>query len=271
MPTVSSGDKFKRLTAVKIVRTGAKKKPELWLCRCACGKEKTCNKYSLLGGGSKSCGCLRRENTAMLKLSHGLAGTPTYASWCSMKSRCLNPNYPKFKDYGARGIKIYDRWEKFENFLADMGERPKGKTLDRIENDGDYEPANCRWATPRQQGNNQRTNHLINFGGQTKSIAQWCRHYGIGGKGSRGQSIVRCRIRDCLKAGRKITPRVFDLRREYRSDPGWVKGVTFEKGVNKWRAAHVADGKRTYIGKYDTKKEAVQALENWRDANSARV
>jgi hypothetical protein len=98
----------------------------------------------------------QRADLARKATRHGLAGSPTYSSWAAMKQRCLNQNHPKYRNWGGRGIAVCDRWLKFENFLADMGERPVGKTLDRINNDGDYEPGNCRWATPAQQVANRR-------------------------------------------------------------------------------------------------------------------
>lgn len=98
----------------------------------------------------------QRSSLSSKMTRHGLTGSPTYNTWASMKQRCLNPNSPKYRLYGGRGITICDRWLKFENFLADMGERPPGLTLDRIDNDGDYEPGNCRWATSTQQIANRR-------------------------------------------------------------------------------------------------------------------
>lgn len=110
---------------------------------------------------------------------HGMSKTRTYKSWGMMKSRCLNPKFDRYYDYGGRGIKICNRWLKFENFLEDMGQAPAGKSLDRKNNDGDYTPSNCRWATPRQQSNNTRSNKNIEYQGTIKSVAEWSRTLGI--------------------------------------------------------------------------------------------
>lgn len=106
-------------------------------------------------------------------------GTPTYSSWADMVQRCTNPKRKRYADYGGRGIQVCDRWRKFENFLADMGPRPEGMELDRIENDGNYEPGNCRWSTPTTQSNNRRSNRLLSFNGETLTVADWARRTGI--------------------------------------------------------------------------------------------
>lgn len=103
----------------------------------------------------------------------------TYQVWDSMKQRCENPNAQAYPSYGGRGIKICKRWHKFKNFLADMGEKPTGKQLDRKNNDGNYEPSNCRWATRKQQANNRRNSRKITYKGKTRTVAQWSQRLGM--------------------------------------------------------------------------------------------
>lgn len=106
--------------------------------------------------------------------------TNLYKVWSKMKCRCVNSNNPKYKNYGARGIKVCDRWmNSFESFLEDMGEQPEGTSLDRINNDGDYEPSNCRWATSEQQNNNKRNTAYLTYNGKTQSLTQWARELEI--------------------------------------------------------------------------------------------
>lgn len=138
-------------------------------------------------GHTSSCGCLRRETLR----THGLSrSVPEYCVWECMIARCRNPSRSWFHLYGGRGISVCERWLNFENFLADMGPRPTpDHSLDRVNNDGNYEPGNCRWATRIEQANNTRINKRVEFEGQTKSVAEWSRLYGL----SRG--ILSSRLR----------------------------------------------------------------------------
>lgn len=115
----------------------------------------------------------------LYEVTHGMTDTTTYNVWVNMRQRCANPNNPRFVDYGGRGIKVCERWRSFENFLADMGERPKGMTLERRDNDGDYDPSNCRWATRVEQATNKRNNSYLTYQGETLCVADWARRLGV--------------------------------------------------------------------------------------------
>ena len=147
------GIRFGRL----IVVSSGKRKGErtFFDCICDCGKITEKAAAYLTRGSAKSCGCLKSELNKTRPVTHGKTKTPEYFSWRSMKARCGNPNDPCFKYYGGKGISVCKKWESFSGFYEDMGERPAGKTLDRINPMGNYSKDNCRWATPLEQTHNR--------------------------------------------------------------------------------------------------------------------
>lgn len=157
---IRPGDRFGRLVAVERIKAHNPRRI-WWKCACDCGYETVVQAKSIVYGLTKSCGCFRVEHSSMLgqrTVKHGMHNSAEYRIWSGMRSRCNNArDADHFEDYGGRGITVCARWEKFENFFADMGYRPSRKhSLDRIDNDGNYEPGNCQWATPSQQRRNQR-------------------------------------------------------------------------------------------------------------------
>lgn len=128
----------------------------VWVCQCDCGNTARVDSGMLRHGDTASCGCYRKEVIAERNRRHGMRRNRVYTTWVGMRQRCGNPNAHAYENYGGRGITVCERWRNFQNFYADMGERPPGLTLDRIDNDGNYEPGNCRWATRQVQSQNQR-------------------------------------------------------------------------------------------------------------------
>ena len=159
-------------------------KDKKWRCLCSCGEQRLVLPATLVNGGSSSCGCLQREATAKRMRTHGAHDansrpTKEYAAWKSARNRCSNPSNKSYPRYGGRGIAVCRRWESFENFLCDMGKCPDGFSLDRIDNAGDYEPANCRWACSSTQANNRRSSRFLFHLGQSLTVAQWSKKTGI--------------------------------------------------------------------------------------------
>ncbi len=150
-----------------------------WVCKCGCGSRTTITTGSLRSGNSKSCGCQTHRFSGSAP-RHGMTNTRTFRVWSGAIQRCHNPNSKDRRNYADRGIAVCERWRhSFENFLADMGEAPKGKSLDRWpDNDGNYEPGNCRWATPQEQLHNTRVNRWITYNGETMILADWARRLG---------------------------------------------------------------------------------------------
>lgn len=171
------GRKFNRLTVVsEHDKRGFETR---WLCQCECGNQSIVMGKNLRKGTTKSCGCYATEQRGKTNLRHGMHGSREYQIWADMKARCGNTSHNAFAQYGGRGISVCARWQSFELFLADMGERPRGFWIDRIDVNGNYEPSNCRWASAKEQGNNRRSNIRIAIGDEVKTLMQWCEQFGL--------------------------------------------------------------------------------------------
>lgn len=165
-----SGQTFGQLTVVQ--RAGTTRGNALFLCRCTCGGLAEVPGNRLTSGNTKSCGCRKRDRL----LRHNLSRHPLYKTWRAMTDRCTNPGNKQWPDYGGRGITIADDWLGeigLARFIEDMGERPAGCSLDRINNHGPYSKANCRWATDTQQQRNTRQNIMLTHNGRTACVSEW--------------------------------------------------------------------------------------------------
>lgn len=173
-----TGKKFGRLTVIKLADTV--KGHLRWYCKCDCGKEHIAYGSSLKNGGTTSCGCYKTENAKKLYSSVRQKDKHLYAIWNGIKQRCQNSNHKSYSNYGGRGIRICNEWaSKYETFYywaINTGYK-KGLEIDRIDNNGNYEPNNCRWVDRKTQANNKRNVVLYTIKGITKSLPQWCKEY----------------------------------------------------------------------------------------------
>lgn len=171
-----AGKKYGRWLVIR--DSESKNGRRMLFCRCDCGTEKDVHASCLVQGYSKSCGCYHSDRAR----KHGEYGIPEYRIWGAMIQRCCNPSDKAYSDYGGRGISVCERWRNsFGLFLKDIGKRPTRKhSLDRINNNGNYSPSNCRWGTPEQQHNNMRSNVWIEFNGDRRTLSQWSRKLGVG-------------------------------------------------------------------------------------------
>lgn len=183
--TVLAFHEHRRFPSGKCYRT--------WRCQCECGNKEliVIPQVNLEHGRTVSCGCRAKECLEM-RTTHGMASKKSqhrlYSTHEGMMARCYSPTYVAFKDYGARGIKVCERWHNFANFVADVFPTfREGLTLDRKNVNGDYTPENCTWSTPREQANNRRCNRFIEINGVTKTFSEWCRFGGVPPRRARGR------------------------------------------------------------------------------------
>jgi hypothetical protein len=250
---VFKGQRFHKLTVNKVVRIPDKKgwNERFAECICDCGNKKLVRVPALFRKDHPigSCGCMQ------FRVKHGQCYSPLYGVWCSMKSRINCENDKAYKNYGGRGIKICDEWYDFIKFFQWANENgyKKGLTIDRIDNNGNYEPSNCRWITYLVQQNNRRTNHLINYNGESLTMADFCRKYKL------RYSLFNVRLHE----GQAIEQAMQDCE-DY---PGHKlrynkKYFGTSKHGKKFQARICINYKVFYLGNFETEEEAARAYDD---------
>lgn len=185
-----TGERFGRLVVIgpdsDYIQPNGKHRPR-WICECDCGKQKSINGEALTRGLTNSCGCLQKEQTSKAVKTHGQTNTRLYGIWCAIKRRCYHEYDPNYRLYGGRGITMCDEWlnsyETFMDWAMGNGYDPLAKrgecTIDRIDNNGNYSPDNCRWVSQQEQMNNVSYNRRITYNGESHTVAEWARLYNI--------------------------------------------------------------------------------------------
>lgn len=165
------GQRFSRWVAIEDITIGGR---HFCVCQCDCNTVRSVSASKLMLGRSKSCGCLHIDVARKQMTKHGLSEAPLYSTWKGMMDRCYNPENPAYKRYGGRGIKVAKRWKSISKFIEDMKDRDfPDATLERINNDGNYEPRNVRWATRKEQNRNKSSNRIVSFGGVRLPVSEW--------------------------------------------------------------------------------------------------
>ncbi len=175
-----TGQRFNRLEVIKL-RGRGRSKILIWECRCDCGKTAFACTTDLKTGGVRSCGCLVTDSNVKRLTKHGHANSLEYRIWGTMIARCDKPDHISYPDYGAKGVTVCERWRNsVADFINDMGPRPSRKhSIDRIDSAGNYEPSNCRWASPKEQSRNTSRNRFITHNGETLTLAEWGERAGV--------------------------------------------------------------------------------------------
>lgn len=215
LPYIWPGTRFGRLTVIAECEIPTNATGRHYFCQCECGEATVSKCRVLLNGTKSSCGCLAIEGLINRSRTHGHGkngtggnGSRTYISWTQMRQRCLNPHHTFYAEYGGRGITVCARWvNSFENFLADMGERPMGMSLDRIDVLKGYSPENCRWLSQKGQCRNKRDNLLLTYNGKTLCASEWAEITGL------PQSTICKRYRSGWDAERTLTEPLRKIRR----------------------------------------------------------
>ncbi len=180
-PIDIAGQAFGELTAIAPTGRRSAANNRIWMFRCACGNSREADGVAVRSGRITTCHKCAKQRAILRQSTHGLTNTAEFRIWTDIHTRCYNQRRPEYPNYGGRGIRMCKRWRaSFADFLSDMGSRPSPHhSIDRINNDGNYEPGNCRWATRREQALNRRTNVLVTINGQRRTLSEWAEQSGI--------------------------------------------------------------------------------------------